>query len=181
MSRTTALSLLAVCLLVGGLRGEETATGHLNGGVWSDTESGSAPTAADARQLALAKARLKLIAYLHKREPALRWLPSDDDLDHWSMIRTDVPRLVEGKYEVTARATVTEEDFQKILARDRQERLGERHLLAAKLLVALVLLLAVGAGYFRLEEMTRGYYTGTLRVLALAGIALVGVGLWLIF
>jgi len=40
------------------------------------------------------------------------------------------------------------------------------------------LLLAV-AGYLRLEDATKGYYTRLLRLAAVAFVALVGAGLWM--
>ena len=52
--------------------------------------------------------------------------------------------------------------------------------LACAWLAALVALLAVGAGYFRLEELTRGYYTGVLRLLLLGSAGAIGAGLWLV-
>src|SRR5436305_1561951 len=47
-------------------------------------------------------------------------------------------------------------------------------------LAAALVLLAVVGGYLRLEEMTRGFYTGLLRVAAVALLVLAGVGLWML-
>jgi hypothetical protein len=52
--------------------------------------------------------------------------------------------------------------------------------LFARVLAGLVALLVVAGGYLRLEEATRGYYTTLLRAAAVAFLALVGAGLWLL-
>jgi hypothetical protein len=183
MRPTTAVSLLAVTILVSAAfaaESESSSAPETGRKPFTAVGSGHGLTREDAEQVALEDARDKVVAELRRREPSLRWLPSLDDLNRWHIIKKiehrDKPLEFHGRrYEVVdVTVVVSDRAFQEILRRDRQ-------LLAAKLLAALVILLAVGAGYFRLEEMTRGYYTGTLRVLALAGIALVGVGLWLIF
>jgi hypothetical protein len=52
--------------------------------------------------------------------------------------------------------------------------------LLGKILVGLVALLAVVTGYIRLDDWTKGYYTGWLRLAAWGILAVVGTGLfWL--
>ena len=183
MRPTTAVSLLAISVLVSAAFAAESGSSSApepGGAPWTAVGSGRGQTREDAEQVALEDARDKLVAYLRQREPSLRWLPSLDDMRRWNLIKDirhqDKPLEFHGRrYEVVeVTVAVSPRSFQEILRRDR-------HLLAAKLLAALVVLLAVAAGYFRLEEMTRGYYTGTLRLLALAGVVLVGVSLWLMF
>jgi len=183
MRPTTAVSLLAVALLLSRACADEPTlrtAPAAHGATWTAVVSGHGVTREDAEQMALEEARDRVAAYLHQREPSLRWMPTVDDLRRWNMIqdirhRDNQPSARLGPHpEVDVTVTVSDRAFQEILRRDR-------HLLAAKLLAALVALLALAAGYFRLEELTRGYYTGTLRVLALLGVGLVGAGLWLIF
>lgn len=198
MRPTTGVSLLAVWLLAGTVRADPPAAAaaaegrgvtrstEANGPDWVVVVSGYGATRADAEQVALEEARDRVVAYLRQRAPSLRWVPSVEDLRRWNAVsvtghRANLPSPRIGPHhEIEVRVEVKNETFQRVLLRDREERVGERHLMAAKLLAALVALLAVAAGYFRLEELTRGYYTGSLRVLALACVALVGVGLWLI-
>jgi len=180
MRPTAAVGLLAIYVLISAARAAEPATPATpvtDGTTWTTVSKGYGETREDAEQSALEEARRKVAAYLRQREPSLRWLPSIADLRRWNMIKSVRPLDEKAEWPrcgVAVTVEVSDKDFQEILRRDR-------HLLAAKLLAALVVLLAVAAGYFRLEEMTRGYYTGTLRLLALVGVALVGVGLWLIF
>ena len=183
MRPTTAVSLLAIYLLVSGVRAEDGTASPLSetrGSAWLGVGTGHGVTRETAEQKALADARDKVAAYLRQREPSLRWVPSVEDLRRWNMIERTIqrekttPSRVGPVFSVDVHVAVSNRTFQEILRRDRQ-------LLAAKLLAALVALLAVAAGYFRLEELTRGYYTGTLRVLSLVGIVLIGAGLWLIF
>ena len=53
-------------------------------------------------------------------------------------------------------------------------------ILLGKFLAGFVAFLVAVAGYFRLEEATKGYYTTWLRVGVLGFIAVVGAGIWLI-
>jgi hypothetical protein len=57
----------------------------------------------------------------------------------------------------------------------------ERMELAARILGCLVALLAVVAGYIRLDEITKGFYSGWLRLAAAGVLAVVGSGLWMSF
>ena len=59
----------------------------------------------------------------------------------------------------------------------RHQHMGDRHQLAARVLVGLVALLLVVTGYLRLEEATRGYATTMLRAAAVAVLVLVVLGL----
>ena len=69
-------------------------------------------------------------------------------------------------------------ELDKLLLQDRQIRAEGRMLSLAKILFGLVAFLAVLAGYFRLEEATKGYYTNWLRLAALGFLFAAGAGLW---
>jgi len=62
----------------------------------------------------------------------------------------------------------------------RQDRATARQGVLARVLAGLVALLVVGACYLRLEDATKGYYTTLLRLAAVAFVALVGAGIWLL-
>ncbi len=62
----------------------------------------------------------------------------------------------------------------------RQVVAHARQLMLGKVLLGLVALLAALVGYFRLEEATKGYYTGWLRLAALGFLAVICTALWLV-
>lgn len=57
----------------------------------------------------------------------------------------------------------------------------QRQLTLARILAGVVVLLGTVVGYFRLEEMTKGYYTNLLRLAAVGAVAAVVVGLLMVF
>jgi hypothetical protein len=63
---------------------------------------------------------------------------------------------------------------------ERKEVSKERQTLLAKLLAGLLAGLVAVAGYLRLDEATKGYYTTWLRVASVALVATVGAGAWLL-
>jgi hypothetical protein len=65
-------------------------------------------------------------------------------------------------------------------AKRRQERATVRQGVLVRVLAGLVALLAAVACYLRLEDATKGYYTALLRLAAVAFVALVGAGIWLL-
>lgn len=84
------------------------------------------------------------------------------------------------------RVVVTSDDFRAIHDHDvkyrKHQRLvlsQQRQIFLAKVLAGVVTLLVTLAGYFRLEEATKGYYTTWLRVAAAGLVALVVAGLLL--
>jgi len=200
MRPTICVTLLAVCLSVQGLCARTPAAERAaavaassQAGTWSVTVSALGGTRAEARQAVLDKAHREVADYLSQRDRNLRWVPPAEELCRWVNVREKGDPTVEQspgagalfKAEVTVE--VTDKDLEKILAQDEHERARERQevvrgrqLLSAKLLVALVVLLAAVAGYFRLEELTRGYYTGVLRALLLLCVGAIGAGLWLV-
>jgi hypothetical protein len=150
---------------------------------WTETAGG--PNKESSRERAVRLAQRTLEDYLWKQEPPVEWRPR----------RRDVEKLIKGepeKKKTTFRASgqrlglwkwtfvVTYDDWRQILRRDRELRAKERMGLLARILAGLVALLAVVAAYIRLDEWTKGFYTGRLRLAGLAVLALVAAGLkWL--
>jgi hypothetical protein len=66
----------------------------------------------------------------------------------------------------------------KQLETQRERHAEKRMLVAARILGCLVALFAVVAGYIRLDEFTKGFYTGWLRLAGGVLLTVVGVGLW---
>jgi hypothetical protein len=139
------------------------------------TVTGWGKSVEDANQVAAENARKAVSDYLDHQQPPIRWRPSTDyvkRLAHWSQPEAkDLPDL--GKmYEQTVTVELDAKHYREILENDRQERVEQRHLLLGKVVGGLLVVLLAVFGYFRLEEMTRGYYTLWLR---LGAVALVGV------
>jgi hypothetical protein len=139
---------------------------------------------AASERLALKEARGRLNAILRSQEPPIEWTPRESDVR--KLLKGDAevvktfPKKVSG-YRVTVwRWTfdITDQEWQEILRHDREGRALERMALMGKVLAGLVALLALVACYIRLDEWTRGYYTGRLRLVAGGLLALVGAGLW---
>jgi hypothetical protein len=141
-------------------------------------------TRADAKEDALERVRELVVSLLRERRPDLKWTPSASYLRESGMARDfqDDPNYPSERlgphYRVAVQVNVTEQDIRKML---HQDLLQHRHELTAKVLAALVALLAVLAGFFRLEDTTRGYYTNTLRVGLVACITAIGAVLWLVW
>lgn len=72
---------------------------------------------------------------------------------------------------VRLKVAVTAKDLEDLKGLDRQWRAEHRQFLLVKVLAGVVAVLAAVAGYFRLDEATKGYYTNWLR---LAAVGLVG-------
>ena len=76
---------------------------------------------------------------------------------------------------------ITQDDYRDILQRDSQYRMDQRLLWAGAGLAGLVVLFGAIAGYIRLDEWSKGYYTWWLRLGALGFLGVAGAGLMLIF
>ena len=154
--------------------------------------SGFGQTEKDAQQQAQESARDKVQAYLNDNFPDLGWAPSADYLDRIGAVRVDPPRPVDLKdlgkgYEAVARIDLTDAKLSVMQEKVNEARrkalepvVSERHLIAGRILAALVAVFLVMAGYLRLEELTRGYYTTLLRLGAGAVLALTVLGLFLV-
>jgi hypothetical protein len=143
-------------------------------------------TQKEAEQDALRHSQDELRAYLAELNHVLEWRPSLDYIDN---------RLVKDREPLRAknfgdplgtlqgmelRIEINPKDWQDMLRHDRLARADSRMQLLAKLLVGLVAFLGTVAGYLRLEEMTKGYYTAWLRLAAIGFVTAVGAGIWLI-
>jgi hypothetical protein len=125
--------------------------------------------------------------YLQKNLPELEWQPGKEYVS--KHILKDPPKRRRSK-EKAAEETdlqcwewaleIAPGDWNDILWKDREARIQQRMGLLGKILAGLVALLAVVAGYIRLDDWTKGYYTGWLRLAAGGILAVVVTGLfWL--
>jgi hypothetical protein len=84
--------------------------------------------------------------------------------------------------------SITPEAWEKILeeqrndlVRQRNSVMKERMLFLLKIMGGLVALMATVAGYIRLDEWSRGYYTNWLRLAALTCVGIVALAGWRLF
>lgn len=89
-------------------------------------------------------------------------------------------------YKVRLKAAVGSSELREMRQKDqlahdqqRQVRVHERQTWAGKVLLGLVVLLAGAAGYYRLDEATKGYYTGWLRLAVASLVGAVALYLYL--
>jgi hypothetical protein len=80
-------------------------------------------------------------------------------------------------YQVTAQVRVTDEIRKFMERQDREQQAQERMFALAKVLAGLVVFFIALAGYFRLDEWTKGYYTTWLRVAAVGFVVGLGAAL----
>jgi hypothetical protein len=171
-------------------------------GSWMTTRS-------EAVQDALGKAQSKIAEYLSQQYPGADWQPTTayveehllcdvNETDAFQsggggqvtdvrltkrLIREEVKDFGEQvgtMYRVCLRVGVTPLAQKDIREQVRQIRAHQRQLKAAQILASMVAILVTVAGYLRLEDATRGYYTTWLRLAALAFVTLVGAGIWLL-
>jgi hypothetical protein len=140
-------------------------------------------TVEEAREDALENARDRLVAYLRAQNPPLEWAPSPAYLQQHKMIKEDKPTPKEfgddvgTMYQARLRVEVTAREFEEMARQDRHYRSEQRQVLLLKVLGGLLALLVAVAGYVRLDEWSKGYYTGWLKLAAAVAVA---VGLFLL-
>jgi hypothetical protein len=89
-------------------------------------------------------------------------------------------------HRVSLNVRITPEAWGKILEEQRTDLLRQRHsvmkermLFLLKVMGGLVVLLATVAGYIRMDEWSKGYYTNWLRLAVLSCAGVVAAGWWL--
>jgi hypothetical protein len=138
-------------------------------------------TARDAEESALEEARQTVDAYLRSQHPPVEWTVTPDYVNERLVKQRKTEQLKDKEFPVaemnrtTLTVSITEEDRKDIVKKDQEFRMQGRMLVLAKLLGALVVLLAAVAGYVYLDERTKGYYTSWLIVGVLASLVVAGV------
>jgi hypothetical protein len=90
---------------------------------------------------------------------------------HRAAVRVEITLPVKAEFE-------RQEELYQV--KQREARATLRQGVLVRVLAGLVAVLAAVALYFRLEDATKGYYTTLLRLAAVAFVALVGAGIWLL-
>ncbi len=153
---------------------------------WSETVEGDGDSKDLAAKVALVRAQAALEQYLLTQEPEIPTPPRLDYIDkHLIAYRhettaTDAGVPSDKRFHVEMTVQVTDSDFENLWAQYlqynddlRKERVDRRLTLLAQVVAVLVALMAAFAGYFRLEEATKGYYTTWLRLGALGFVSAV--------
>jgi hypothetical protein len=134
-----------------------------------------------ALEKALKDAQNHLIVFLREQSPPIAWKPPLEYVRDW-LVKEVTPREKEvGTDKVPGVDVVVQLNSDQLAAirkLDQNERLEGRLATLAKLLAGFVAGLMALSGYIRLDEWSKGYYTGWLRIAAVAFIGAVGAGLW---
>jgi hypothetical protein len=161
-----------------------TSTGDAENPKW--TVQGSSGERNDAKEQALLKAQERITYYLERQKPPVLWSPDLAYIEKHLLKGRPEESIVniEGygpAPQVSINVEITPDAYRDILREYRAQTMNQRLLLVSAIVGGLVALFAVVAGYLRLEELTKGYYTWWLRLGALGFLALTGGGLLLYF
>jgi hypothetical protein len=146
--------------------------------IWSRMVDGWGETEADAKQMALENARRELL-----RAWPLEWKPNLSYITK-KLIKGNGERLedteepLKGWQGARLSIEIDRGTWEDMLQKDRQVRSESRLLFMGKFLAGMIAFLGAVAGYLRLEELTKGYYTAWLRLAAIGFVSVVGAGIW---
>jgi hypothetical protein len=159
--------------------------------LWTTTVEGTGLSdKKEARQNALVEACAKFRDFLREQQPPVEWMPTPDDVQKrlqpdWheeKALEKDDPVLGRFKvFQVSLTVQLGAEQCDKIVKLDQNHRMQQRMLWLGKIFAGVVVLLIAVAGYIRLDEWTKGYYSGWLGLVAAGLIIAAGVGVWLLF
>jgi hypothetical protein len=158
--------------------------------LWTTTVEASGLSDKEARQNALVEACAKLREFLHEQHPPVDWMPMPEDVQKYlpqdwqeeKPLEKDDPVLGPFKvYRMSLTVQVGAHERDKIVELDQHHRMEQRMLWLGKIFAGVVVLLIAVAGYIRLDEWSKGYYSGWLRLVAAGLIVAAGVGVWLLF
>jgi hypothetical protein len=147
----------------------------------------------DARNEAFEDAANQLHVYLLGRNPAIQWRPSADFVRTSKLVKNTEDNVVKldldenspdvrkpDMHQIVLQLSVTDTDMKAIRQEDHKFRVEQRLWTAGRGLGGFVLLLGALAGYMRLDELTKGYFTLPLRLGALL-LGVVGAGvIWFV-
>jgi hypothetical protein len=157
--------------------------------LWTTTVDGSGLSDKDARQKALEEACTKWREFLRDQLPPVDWMPTPEDVQRilpqdWqeeTALEKDDPLLGPIKiFRVSLTVQVGARERDEIVKLDQHHRMEQRMLWLGKIFAGVLVLLVAVAGYIRLDEWSKGYYSGWLRLVAVGLIAAAGVGVWVL-
>lgn len=141
-----------------------------------------------AKKDALKKAGVLVEGYLRTEAPALERMPSLAYIKRHLMKEPptrlkdkDQTPFADKHLECWAwKVALSQSDWKDILHQDNDRRVQERMAWLGKILAGLLVLLTVVAGFFRLDDWTKGYYTTWLLAGGVGSLVLAGALLWLV-
>jgi len=183
-------SLMILTLLSSGVRAESPRPGRSKPSaedtkslLWSAKVRGYGVVDFEARQMALKKGMEELNVFIEgQQKPPFVWRPTPEYIDR-HLVKESHPgeeQELEGSKvkELILTIGITDRDYREMVNQDRVARSDLRMIFLGKVLAGLVAMLGAFAGYFRLEEATKGFYTAWLRLGAVGLVAMVGAGLY---
>jgi hypothetical protein len=190
-----AVGIIFFCLVALGFRSFKNEFGNSSGNrkTNSSTEvnpkwvvTGVGLNDEQARKDALEKAQKKLVHYLNNLNPPVEFVPSVDYVEKslkmdWTE-ETPNPELQElgAESQWRLQVEVTPKDQDDLWSMDKTLRIEQRQFSVFKILAIVVALLVAIAGYVRLDEWSKGFYTTWLRLGAAGVIGAAGAGIWLL-
>jgi hypothetical protein len=150
-------------------------------------EGGPRTSYLDAAEDALLKAKRKIGIYLRSLNSSLEWEPDTAYIqkrlvkEPWEQEKKSIEILGQptSTYIVRMKVEISPRDRAELLKQAHDHLVQQRMFWLGKILAGVVVLLTAVAGYLRLDEWSKGYYTGWLRVATVS--LLVGAGLGLLF
>jgi hypothetical protein len=144
-----------------------------------------------ARAVALVEARQKLLECLAGKGIQERAVSDEfvrDNLVKDQHVTGPEPgNPINGSFKVELHLKMDEPEYRaladidrQLRDQDRQEIVHSRLSFLGKGLIGLIALLGSFAGYLRLEDATKGYYTALLRAGTIGFLGVIGAGLWLL-
>jgi hypothetical protein len=150
---------------------------QVSGTDWKQTEKA-------AEEHVLDTARSFVAVHLRELSRGSEYVPSRGEIQRFlrgkpTIAKKDFEDLGELQ-QATIEFELTSADYQSFLRHVRLEEAAGREWLFTKGFLGVLAFLGTVAGYFRLDEQTKGYYTQWLGIAALAFLTAVGVGISLL-
>ena len=144
-------------------------------------------SSAEALDDALNVAAEKIGRHLRSRTRPIEWTPPPEFVRKHLLrnVKEDTREVSNANAPLTYRATIeveiTNDGYQKIVEEERKARVEQRMWCLARIVGGLVLILVAIAGYIRLDDVTKGYYSIPLRIGAIVlGVAGAVVLWWIV-
>jgi hypothetical protein len=142
--------------------------------VWKDSVSGEFKSSSpEATEDAMRVAAERVARHLRAQTPPVEWTPTPEFVRKHMVknVKEEQRELTDSNAPLTYRATVefemSDSSFQKILDEDRKYHVEQRMWWLARIVAGIVLMLVAVAGYVRLDDVTKGFYSIPLRIVAL--------------
>ena len=154
--------------------------------VWKEEVLGPDQTKSQLARTDALKAACDAVAeYMQRRYPGYRFVPTPQFLTDRKMVddgKDEPQTLADADAPIMIRHRLTveilPEHLRRLLQEDRKLRVEDRLWLAGRALAALLIVLVAFAGYIRLDDWTKGYFSLALKLTAVALAVAGSVVLW---